>query len=160
MKAPCARDLRDMFGQFASGVTVIACGEPGEEHGMTANAFMSVSLDPPLVLVSLQNDSRMRDRLEPGSRFGVSILAEDQQAASDHFAGRAEDPNVVRFERKGSAPVLAGALASIACSVERRQPAGDHTIYIARVEAFDRTAGTPLVFFGGAYRTINQEAGR
>ena len=158
--AGAARDLRDMFGQFASGVTVIACGPEGDEHGMTANAFMSVSLDPPLVTVSLQNDCRMSSRLKVGDRFGVSILAEDQRAASDHFAGRAIEADAARFERKANAPVLQGALAWIAGTVVQQAPAGDHTLYIARVEDFDRSGGTPLLFFGGAYRRISQEAGQ
>lgn len=150
--------LRQIFGQFASGVTVIASGAGGDVHAMTANAFMSVSLDPPLALISLQNECRMRRRVDQEGRFGVSILAADQAAQSDHFAGRATDCAAPRFTERAAAPVLEGALAWISCKVEQQLPAGDHTLFIARVEDFDQSTGAPLLFYGGAYRTLNKEA--
>ena len=152
------RALRDMFGQFASGVTVIASGDADDVHAMTANAFMSVSLNPPLILVSLQNESRMRTRIDRDSRFGVSILAADQEAASDHFAGRTEAEAAVRFRLQNDTPVLEGALAWMACTVETVCPAGDHTLFIAHVDDYDQTSGAPLLFFGGQYRSLDQEA--
>lgn len=153
-----ARALRDMFGQFASGVTVIAAGVEGDVHGMTANAFMSVSLDPPLILVSLSNSSNMRQKIEADGRFGVSILAAGQKAASEHFAGRAEYAETAQFERRADAPVVVGALAWLACSMEQHLIAGDHTLIIARVNAFAQSTGAPLLFFGGQYRTLDEEA--
>lgn len=159
---PCAigaegRALRDIFGQFASGVTIIAAGAEKDVHGMTANAFMSVSLDPPLILVSLKNDSNMRQKIEADGRFSVSILAEEQKAASEHFSGRAENAETALFEHQAGAPVVAGALAWISCSVEQQHVAGDHTLIIARVDAFAQSSGAPLLFFGGEYRTLNHE---
>lgn len=150
--------LRRIFGQFASGVTVIASGAPGAVHGMTANAFMSVSLDPALILVSLKNDSRMRGVVDESGRFGISILAEDQQSASEHFAGRLFDEAAAAFEFPGSTPVLKGALAWISCCVEQRVMAGDHTLFIAKVDDFFHSEGSPLLFYGGQYRTLSRGA--
>ena len=154
---PNTRALRDMFGQFASGVTVIASGDDDDIHAMTANAFMSVSLEPALILVSLQNESRMRARIERVGPFGVSILAEGQSAASDHCAGRLDAEDAVRFERLAGAPVLKGALAWMACSIESACPAGDHTLIIARVNNYGQAIGKPLLFYGGKYRSLDQE---
>jgi len=148
--------LRQIFGQFASGVTVITSGAKGSVHGMTANAFMSVSLDPALVLISLKNDSHMRDVIDAEGRFGVSILADSQQSVSDHFAGRLVDNAAAQFDHPGDTPVVAGALAWIACFVEQRHIAGDHTLFIANVDDFLQSAGTPLLFFGGQYRTLSE----
>ena len=152
------RALRQMFGQFASGVTVITSGAIDDVHGMTANAFMSVSLDPALILISLKNASRMRDVIDARGCFGVSILAEGQRSVSDHFAGRLVDETAARFERSGDTPVLAGALAWIVCSVEQRHLAGDHTLFVARVDDFLQTEGAPLLFFDGRYRTLSEGA--
>jgi flavin reductase (DIM6/NTAB) family NADH-FMN oxidoreductase RutF len=150
--------LREIFGQFASGVTVITSGAKGSVNGMTANAFMSVSLDPALVLISLKNDSYMRNVIDAEGRFGVSILADGQQSVSDHFAGRLEDDTAAKFDHPGDTPVVAGALAWIACSVEQRHIAGDHTLFIANVDDFLQSAGAPLLFFGGQYRTLSEGA--
>jgi len=95
------RDLRNALGRFATGVTVVTAIENGKAHGMTANAFVSVSLDPPLVLVSLDNRSHMHRILPTVGRYGVSVLAEDQKALSDHFAGRINQVTQVRFVSLG-----------------------------------------------------------
>ncbi len=83
------RQFRNALGRFASGVTVLTAEYEEQTHGMTANAFVSVSLDPPLILVSLDNRSNMHRILPQVRRFGISVLAEDQDALSNHFAGRA-----------------------------------------------------------------------
>lgn len=150
--------LRQIFGQFASGVTVITSGAESAVHGMTANTFMSVSLEPALILISLQNDSRMRQVIDAEGRFGVSILADGQQSVSDHFAGRTEDAAAASFEYRGGTPVVKDALAWIACSVEQRHLAGDHTLFIAHVDDFLQSEGAPLLFFGGQYRTLSEGA--
>ena len=82
------RQFRNALGRFASGVTVLTAQDQDQMHGMTANAFVSVSLDPPLVLVSLDNRSNMHRILPTVRRFGISVLAEDQEPLSNHFAGR------------------------------------------------------------------------
>src|ERR1700691_1301051 len=91
------RQFRNALGRFASGVTVLTAEYEGKTHGMTANAFVSVSLDPPLILVSRDNRSNMHRILPVVRRFGISVLAEDQDSLSNYFAGRAVEGLQVRF---------------------------------------------------------------
>lgn len=96
----------------------------GNPRGLTANAFMSVSLDPPLVLVSLDNRSRTKPVLERAGRYGVSVLAEEQRALSDHFAGRPQEGLEIAFEERAGVPLLKGALAQVAARVVAVYPGG------------------------------------
>src|ERR1700723_1388376 len=105
------REFRNALGRFASGVTVITAHHEDHMHGMTANAFVSVSLDPPLVLVSLDNRSYMHRILPDAGRYGVSVLAEEQERLSNHFAGRTAEGLPVRFTTRGGMPLLEGAVA-------------------------------------------------
>ena len=148
------RGLRNSLGRFATGVTVITALEGGKTHGMTANAFVSVSLDPPLVLVSLDNRSHMHRILPAARQFGISVLAEDQQAMSDHFAGRTTADLHVRFLSRAGAALLDGAVAHFVARVEDVHSAGDHTIYVARVEYFESRDDKPLLFYAGKYQRL------
>src|ERR1700723_2005810 len=105
------REFRNALGRFASGVTVITAHHEDHMHGMTANAFVSVSLDPPLVLVSLDNRSNMHRILPTAGRYGVSVLAEDQERLSDHFAGRTVEGIHIRFATRSGMPLLDGSVA-------------------------------------------------
>lgn len=91
---------------------------------------MSVSLDPPLVLVSLDNRSRTKPVLERAGRYGVSVLAEEQRALSDHFAGRPQEGLEIAFEERAGVPLLKGALAQVAARVVAVYPGGDHTLFL------------------------------
>src|SRR5580693_3994316 len=105
------RQFRNALGRFASGVTVLTAEYQEQTHGMTANAFISVSLDPPLILVSLDNRSNMH-RILPGvRRFGISMLAEDQDGLSNHFAGRPAEGLHVRYIHRNGLPLVGGAVA-------------------------------------------------
>ena len=137
------------LGRFASGVTVITTERDGHRHGMTANAFASVSLDPPLVLVSLDNRSFMHRLLPSARRYGVSVLAEDQERWSDHFAGRTIEGPHLRFTTRRGVPLLEGAVAYFVAQVIDIHPAGDHTLYIGRVEHFESRDDKPLLFYAG-----------
>jgi len=154
------RQFRNALGRFASGVTVLTAQYEGETHGMTANAFVSVSLDPPLILVSLDNRSNMHKILPVARRFGISVLAEDQVPLSNHFAGRKAPGLHVRFVTRRDIPLLAGAVAYFVVDVIDIHPAGDHTLYIARVEHFEGGEGDPLLFYGGRYRHVREEKGK
>jgi len=160
------------MGRFATGVTIITVdleaeehGEGhGEVHGMTANAFASVSLDPPLVLVCVDHSTRTHAHLHARKRFGVNILCEDQRAISEYYANperdhqRAEAEAGARFDRtRHGTPVLHGALAYLECRLQSAQDAGDHTIFIAEVEEVVVRDGDPLLFFRGEYRRIGEE---
>jgi flavin reductase (DIM6/NTAB) family NADH-FMN oxidoreductase RutF len=144
--------LRRTLGMFATGVTVITTLKGGQVHGMTANAFMSVSLDPPLVLVSIDRRTRMCGLLYEDSRYGVSVLCETQSALSDRFAGRAfNDAPEPRFDVVRETPLVEGALAHFVARVERSYWGGDHSLFLGRVEYARQHSGTPLLFHGGRY---------
>lgn len=153
------REFRNTLARFATGVTVVTALENGKTHGMTANAFVSVSLDPPLVLVSLENRSHMHRILPLAGRYGVSVLAEDQRALSDHFAGRTTDHNPVRFITRAGTPLLDGAVAYFAVKVADVHPAGDHTLYLGLVEYFESRDDKPLLFYAGKYRQLLTQSG-
>ncbi|MFD4502143.1 flavin reductase family protein [Streptomyces sp. NPDC058457] len=162
------------LSRLAAGVVLVTAQEPsldpddplapaGEDVGMTATAFMSVSLDPPLVLVSLREGSRMDDLLDEQPRWAVSVLTESQRHIAGRFAmkGRIsdrllfEDIPYVRGEASG-APLVGGALATLECRTEQRMPAGDHTLVIGRVLTAElpSTEGGPLMYFRGRYRQL------
>lgn len=163
-------EFRGALARLAAGVVLITAQEPpldedgrGEDVGMTATAFMSVSLDPPLVMVSLRNDSRMDDLLAEQPLWAVSVLAESQRHIAGRFAmkGRIsdrllfEDIPYVRGEITG-APLAGGALAALECRTEQRIVAGDHTLVIGRVLSarLPSDDGGPLTYFKGRYRHL------
>ena len=124
---------------------------------MTANAFVSVSLDPPLVLVSLDNRSVMH-RILPGiGRYGISVLSEQQEKLSNHFAGRTVEGLHIRFVERRGIPLLEGAVAYFVVQLIDAHPAGDHTLYIGRVEHFESRDDKPLLFYAGRYGRIHVE---
>jgi flavin reductase (DIM6/NTAB) family NADH-FMN oxidoreductase RutF len=149
--------LRRTLGMFATGVTVITTRERDQVHGMTANAFMSVSLEPPLVLISVDRRTKMCGLLHEGRTYGVSVLCEAQSELSDRFAGRANpaapDP---RFEIIHDTPLVEGALAHFVANVTRSYWGGDHSLFLGRVEYARYSEGTPLLFHGGRYERLGQ----
>ncbi|MBT9283339.1 MAG: flavin reductase family protein [Hydrogenibacillus schlegelii] len=146
--------FRRTMGRFATGVTVITVAHGDTVHGMTANAFMSVSLDPPLIVVSVDRRARMHERLEQATHFAVNVLAADQIPLSQHFAGRVDPTLAIRFVRKGPWAFLPGVLAEIGCAVYARYDGGDHTLFLGRVEHLASYEGDPLLFYQGRYRTL------
>ncbi|BAD72040.1 MULTISPECIES: flavin reductase family protein [Thermus] len=150
-------EFRRTLGRFATGVTVVsAYDEGGNPRGLTANAFMSVSLDPPLVLVSLDNRSRTKPVLERAGRYGVSVLAEEQRALSDHFAGRPQEGLEIAFEERAGVPLLKGALAQVAARVVAVYPGGDHTLFLGEVEYLSWREGRPLLYYAGRYGRLGE----
>jgi len=154
-------EFRRAMGCFATGVTVITVDYEGDVHGMTANAFTSVSLDPLLVLVCVDHKARTHAHLHSKKRFGVNVLAENQHNISQYYARpgdthqRAEQEAGARFDRTAhGTPVLYGALAYLECRLHTAQDAGDHTIFIAEVEDVVVREGDPLLFYRGNYRAI------
>jgi len=154
-------EFRRAMGCFATGVTIVTVDLEGEVQGMTANAFASVSLDPPLLLVCVEHSARTHAHLHTKKRFGINILAEQQREISEYYARpihtheRAEEEAGARFERTAQGtPILHGALAYLECRLQSTQEAGDHTIFIAEVEDVVVREGDPLLFFRGKYRKI------
>jgi len=150
-------ELRLILGQFATGVTVLTTlDEKGRVCGTTANAFTSVSLDPPLILVCLAQESETLREIEGRGAFAANILAEDQQEHSDFFARRGLrlDPARHRFQLgERGMPVLTGVLGHLECGVERIDQGGDHRMVLGRVEAHrrHREEADPLLYFRGGY---------
>ncbi|MFD7002078.1 flavin reductase family protein [Streptomyces mirabilis] len=164
-------EFRAAMSQLAAGVVLVTAHEPaldpegpgGEDVGMTATAFLSVSLDPPLVMVSLREGSRMDDLLDEQPLWAVSVLSESQRHIAGRFAmkGRIsdrllfEDIPYVRGETSG-ALLVRGALATLECRTEQRVAAGDHTLVIGRVLTASAPSGDggPLLYFKGRYRQL------
>ena len=150
--------LRRTLGMFATGVTVITTRQGGQVHGMTANAFMSVSLEPPLVLISVDRRTKMCGLLHEGRTYGVSVLCATQSALSDRFAGRVDDGAAEpRFEVIHDTPLVEGALAHFVANVTRSYWGGDHSLFLGRVEYARYAEGEqPLLFHGGRYERLGQ----
>jgi flavin reductase (DIM6/NTAB) family NADH-FMN oxidoreductase RutF len=160
-KAPAveqaAREFRQVMGRFATGVTVVTTAERDTIHGMTANGFLSVSLRPPLVLVSLGR-CRMNEMLPRSGRYGISVLAHDQQHFAAHFAAQKPSSVEPTFTWQNGLPLLEGALAHLACRVVDVHRAGDHVLWIGEVEYLDHRDDEPLLFYTGRFGTMQEIA--
>lgn len=154
-----ARELRDALGRFATGVCLITVvTESGQALALTANSFSSVSLDPPLVLWSLQNSSDVYDVYASASQFAINVLALEQQDLSNLYARKGEhllDPAHFTLGGNG-APIVSDALVTFECGQHATHEGGDHLIIVGEVQSIRaRTDGNPLLFFGGAYRGLS-----
>jgi flavin reductase (DIM6/NTAB) family NADH-FMN oxidoreductase RutF len=152
------REFRNCCGQFATGITVVATRTDDIIHGMTVNGFMSVSLEPPLIVISLDHKTRLHELLPKSKRYGVSVLSETQLQYSNHFAGRPDESLEIPFIEKASAPLLDGALAHLVARVVDMHEAGDHTLYIGQVEYLHFRKGQPLLYHAGRYRYLKPES--
>ena len=151
-------EFRAALSRFASGVTVITVPTAdGGVHGMTASAFCSVSLRPPLVLVCVDHLAETYLHLRDRCCFGVSVLKREQEAVSEFFAAPERSPDAghrlgVRYRNMSSGmPVLEEALAQIDCTVVEAHPAGDHSIFVGQVNEVVLGDGHPLLHFRGRY---------
>ena len=158
-------DFRRILGHFCSGVTVITTMDPqGRPAGLTASAFTSVSLTPPLILVCVAHDAHSYPALVAAKHFAVNILAGHHEAVSTRFATKPAAHPSEKFEgvdfRQSALglPVLKDSLAELECETVHAYPAGDHTIFVGRVEAADSRGDAglePLLYYRGKYRRIN-----
>jgi flavin reductase (DIM6/NTAB) family NADH-FMN oxidoreductase RutF len=154
-------ELRRALGAFATGVTVVTTRGPAGDHGMTANAFTSVSLDPALILVCVAERSAGRTAIAENGIFAVNVLSAGQEALSRRFARRDRPRGAATFTgvrwrpESTGAPVLAGAAAYLDCRLVITHQAGDHVIFVGSVArfGFDETA-EPLVFHRGRYHAL------
>jgi flavin reductase (DIM6/NTAB) family NADH-FMN oxidoreductase RutF len=150
--------FRATMGLFASGVTIITVSVDGQAHGMTASAVMSVSLDPPLLAVAIDNGGHTRQLLERAGQFGVNVLAEGQSELALSFAERGRHgpelfgPGPVELGPAGD-PLIPGSLTQLACTIKAGYPEGDHTLFVGRVTALSRPRITadPLIFYRGHF---------
>lgn len=153
------RDLRDALGRFATGVCIVTTTSDDQKAvGMTANSFSSVSLDPPLVLWSLQNNSDVYDTFATPRHFAVNILSSEQQAFSNQYAKKGQhdlDPAHYRMGKYG-APIIRHALATFECELHATHEGGDHLIIVGRViDMYQRPTGEPLLFYCGRYSELH-----
>ncbi|MEO1642053.1 MAG: flavin reductase family protein [Pseudomonadota bacterium] len=156
------RQFRDALSLFATGITVVTThGEDGVDAGITANSFNSVSLDPPLILWSIGHDSGSFQTFESCEHFAVHILTVDQTDLSQRFAslGANKFANLKTVRGLGNVPLLSECAARFECSVFKRVPAGDHTIYIGKVERLTSDPRhPPLIYHGGKYSALKDVA--
>jgi len=155
-----ARAFRQTVGHFATGVTVVAAEVDGDVRGMTANAFTSLSLDPPLVLFCCGKSAHMSQAIRHTNRFSINMLADNQQDVSTYFAGGWKEPAPPPFSfiAWDGAHRLDGCIAALSCAVETILEGGDHWIVVGRVQSLHRSdAGhAPLLFFRGRYGRLNE----
>jgi flavin reductase (DIM6/NTAB) family NADH-FMN oxidoreductase RutF len=150
-------ELRRVMGHFATGVTVITTiNKDGQLFGLTANAFTSVSLEPPLLLISVDKKAESYPAFEESRVFTVNILAENQEALSRRFAvsGGNKFEGVAYHVGANRAPILEGVLAFIECTLWAGYEGGDHTIYLGEIQQAEIHEERPLLFFRGGYRAL------
>lgn len=143
--------FRDAMSKFATGITVVTTELDGNAHGMTVNAFMSVSLDPKLVVVSIDKRTEMLKTLQQSKKYAVNILNEDQKEYSMIFAGQTKGKQDVEFDRLNDLPVLKDTLVTITCDVYEEHEVGDHILFFGEVtdgKVFDKQ---PLLYFNRKY---------
>ena len=153
-------DFRQALGRFATGVCLVTVNDP--EHGplaTTVNSFSSVSLDPPLVLWSIQNSSDHLAVYTECAHFGISGLKAEQAELSGHYAQRGGHAALAQHFIEGAQgePQLIDALAHFTCAIHAVHPAGDHHIIVGEVQHFESAAADPLVFYAGGYRRLSAD---
>ena len=150
-------EFRRALSRFASGVTVVTLRDKtGKPHGITVSAFSSVSLDPPLILVCIDNNAGSHRAFHESKRFVVNILSEEQSEHSNQFASHIADKflNIHHHEGLEGIPVLKNALVNLECRLVQDFVAGDHTVFIGEIERAHINEGNPLVYYQGGYKKI------
>jgi flavin reductase (DIM6/NTAB) family NADH-FMN oxidoreductase RutF len=156
-----ADTFREVLRRWASGITVITCRREGGVHGMTASAFCSVSLAPPLVLVCVAHQNRTHDYIRDEGAFGVHILSTEMEEISNRCAGFLGEEahwlnDVPNHREVTGAPILDDALAWMDCSLWKAYEGGDHTIYVGEIQAAGAERGKPLLWYQRSYRTVTE----
>ena len=154
--APESRRFRNVMGRFPTGVAVVTFLRDGMPAGLTVNSFLPVSMNPPLVLVSLRRESSVIHHLAVGDRYGVNFLSEAQQDLATHFAGNPIADLSPGFRHEQGIPLIVNSLAHIIARVVDVHEAGDHYLYIAAVEyLWQGTEAQPLIFYSGRYKQLH-----
>lgn len=150
--------FRSVMGRFATGVTILTYERDGYAAGMTANAFLSVSLSPQLVLVSARLQSRFCESVKEAGRFCINFLSEEQTKLSSHFGGKPDENLQVPMCYEHGIPYLRGSMAHVMVRTAAIHDAGDHKLYIAEVEnVVEYEEARPLLFYRGKYQRIASE---
>lgn len=153
------KQFRTVMGRFATGVCVVTAQHNGEVRGATINSFTSVSLDPPLILISLDNRARILPMLRASGRYAVSMLGEEQEEVSTHFAGKPREGIGVQFTEVDGLPLLEPALAHITATVYSEVPAGDHVLFLGSIDSLAELGDDlPLLFYSGRYGRLAESS--
>ena len=150
------RLFRNAMGSFATGVTVITTEFADEVHGMTANAFMSISLNPKLVAISIGENARMHQLIKDANQFAINILSSAQQMESKQFSGQLNLESKINFASYKGLPILENSLAVVTCELHSEYVVGDHTIFIGHVTGVKLEEKEPLLFNRGKYRELRE----
>ena len=156
-------DFKGALGSWAAGVTVVSTILDGRVYGITVSSFSSLSIEPLLVLVSIQGSNTLAAMIPKSKVFAISVLADDQEAISNAFSKSGREPaatlgaDVPTLDWHTGSPIVAGAIAHLDCRLETAIPGGDHTIMIGRVigASFD-AAKQPLIYFRRRYRNLTE----
>ncbi|WP_260858014.1 flavin reductase family protein [Bacillus sp. FJAT-22090] len=151
------RIYRDVMGSFATGVTVITTKVDEAVYGMTANAFMSVSLKPKLVAISIGEKANMLQHINKSKQFAINILSSNQQNVSKQFSGQLDTEASILFSTYKGLPILEQSLAVITCELHSQYVVGDHTIFIGLVTGVKLEPKDPLLFSQGKYRELSEK---
>lgn len=155
-----ASEFRAALRHFPAGVTVVTTRDgDGAPCGLTASAFTSVSLEPPLVLVCIDHAATSYPAFEACGWFAINMLGKSQEHLSRRFAASIPDKfvGIGYREGRGGLPVLEDVVAALECRVVHRYPGGDHTIFVGQVEGASVTAGSPLLYFQGGYHHLESD---
>lgn len=147
------KEFRTCMGHFATGVTVVTCVNEGEKHGITANSFTSVSLDPPLVLISIDKKAKALQKLK-NNHFIINILNHHQKDTAMHFAGKTFENLPFEWEKSTYGYRIKDSLAYIECEPWAEYPGGDHVLFLGEVKNVSYNDGQPLTFYKGKFSTI------
>ena len=157
--------FRGALGRFATGVTVVTVKAEPASRGMTANAFSSVSLDPPLVLVCVDHKANSLELIRRTRRFAINFLAEEQRRLSDWFAGKGRDvadqfTGIPHEAGENGSPILKGHVGALECDLHEEFAGGDHSIFLGKVTRvlLPEEVRAPLLFYASAYRKMNMGA--
>ena len=154
-----AAAFRDAFGRFVTGVCVVTSFGPDGPSGLTANAVSSLSLDPPLMIVCFDRNSRTLAAVEHSRRFGVHFLARSQEETAARFASKQPEQEKfagVRWTERSGVPALEDCVGGLACDLDRLLPGGDHMIGVGEVADLWSAEGEPLVFYRGGYWALSE----
>ncbi len=153
-------DLRRAMRRWVTGVSIVTCAHAGMHHGMTVNSFVSVSLEPPVVIVTLAKGTRTHALVEASRRYGVTVLSEAQQHLAEIFAGRIPDGGdrfheLETYTLASDVPLIRGGLAGLDCAVVHTYDLPHATLFFGRVEAVNLAeGGGPLIYFNRTFHTL------
>ncbi|MGN8644792.1 flavin reductase family protein [Gracilibacillus sp. HCP3S3_G5_1] len=148
------QNFRKAMSKFATGITVVTSEFDDDIHGMTVNAFMSVSLEPQLITISLDSKTKLYQNVDKIKRFGISILREQQQEVSMIFAKQIKK-EFNDFTTFDGIPVIANSLTTLACTLVNTVEAGDHLLMIAEVDKIKIDEGNPILYYDSTYKRIS-----